>query len=62
MEQHRDEVVEQVERLLQKLKPEERRRILLQLLQHQGLDPDAFAVGSNYDFWFNGEDDVYDRL
>ncbi|GBG08087.1 hypothetical protein PAT3040_02654 [Paenibacillus agaridevorans] len=62
MDNRVNEVLKQVENLLQGLQPEERQRVLAQLLQRQGYAPGAFAVGKNYDFWFTGEDDVYDRL
>jgi hypothetical protein len=35
---------------------------LREIYPEQFLPKNAFVVGSNYDFWLNEKDDIYDRL
>lgn len=51
-----DEVIKEIENL----DKEQREKVFKHIFQKY--IKDAFIVGSNYDWWDNEEDDVYDEL
>lgn len=54
-----NKILQQIEKL-----PEAEKTQLLQQLNklYPQIPEDAHVVGSNYDFWLNDDDDVYDKL
>lgn len=60
---HIEEMIGQVEQLLEQLQPHEQQIVLERLFKKYGSSSDeVMVVGSNYDFWLNPEDDIYDKL
>lgn len=60
---HIEEMIRQVEQLLEQLQPHEQQIVLERLFKKYGSSSDeVMVVGSNYDFWLNPEDDIYDKL
>ena len=60
--EHIEEILHEVEQSLGKLQPIEKQLVLRELLKKYGHAEDAMVVGSNYNFWLNEEDDIYDRI
>lgn len=54
-------VLQEVEQSLEKLQPNEKYVVLRELFKRCGHE-DAMVVGSNYNFWLNPEDDIYERV
>ena len=56
----------QIERAIEKSKPEDKRRLLVRLPKLFGLDVDTLAflklAGPSFEFWNNEQDSIYDRL